>query len=242
MESLGFQEREDVVQRLCHATLSTPHSPSFDSYLRYYTSTCLAKTVKVPFYAPEKAALRCHEDVLHSVDVLRQSPRMMRRGFESRAFGESSQVEQEHACRVCVKVSFMIDCSSKNDYSEGYRLSDEFPVKWRGDQSFVDFLEEIFPTKLEPEEGDRKDSKPLKAWKLKKRYGVRFVPTNDLVQHLMYDPEARTIKIFHQIAWLKGHLRHSAGLALMTSFETSVNQCVSLLLVSFSQLEATIAC
>ncbi|XMA13370.1 hypothetical protein WAI453_006161 [Rhynchosporium graminicola] len=52
--------------------------------------------------------------------------------------------------------------------------------------------------------------KELKAWKLKKRHNLRFRPTDNIMEHLLYDPQSRTVKVFHHTSYLKAHLARSA--------------------------------
>ncbi|KAK0710088.1 hypothetical protein B0T26DRAFT_679412 [Lasiosphaeria miniovina] len=106
----------------------------------------------------------------------------------------------------------MIECASKDGFSARYRVQDgaNFPVKWQPVQTFVDFIESTFPhdasssVPLRAFTGDRGlKAWKLKAWKLRARYAARIVPTNDLVQHLLYDRRTGTLSVFHQTAWLK---------------------------------------
>ncbi|KAH0421969.1 hypothetical protein CcaCcLH18_13098 [Colletotrichum camelliae] len=50
----------------------------------------------------------------------------------------------------------------------------------------------------------------LKAWKLRKRLGVKFQPTDDLTKHLLLDRRRSVLFIFHHVKFLKAQ----AGLYL----------------------------
>ena len=220
-------ERNAIIKALCHAVSSVSGaSSSFEGFINFYNITCSIKTHDA-ILTINNPALLSHDHLLRSITDLRGRPQLTRGEFESLAFPEAAQTERERVIRIAVRVSFMIDCSSKDDYSEGYQLSDRFPVKWKQSQPFADFLRETFPVSNNPGAWPAHimgRGKALKGWKLKKRYDLRLVPTNDLVQHLMYDQDSRTVKIFHQTAWLKSHLRHSAHLPLTQDFESSVKQ------------------
>ncbi|KAK1755481.1 hypothetical protein QBC47DRAFT_380507 [Echria macrotheca] len=218
-------ERKAIVEALCHVSPSTPSYYSFDGFLTFYNATCSSKT-NDGVLAIDAPALQSHQHLLDLATVLRNRPALKRAEFEMLAFPHASQPDRERATRIAARVSFLIDCSSKDDYAEGYRLSDGFPVKWKPSQPFLDFLRSTFVASKKPNRAWSAHimgrGKALKGWKLKKRYGLRFVPTNDLVQHLMYDPHSRSLKIFHQTTWLKTHLQHSANLSLDEDFENSV--------------------
>ncbi|KAK3361600.1 hypothetical protein B0T24DRAFT_691480 [Lasiosphaeria ovina] len=156
-----------------------------------------------------------HETVRHNVGSCTQE-------FHEAAFPQIAHADQERAARLVVKVAFMIDYASK----DGFSVQDDanFPVKWQPVQTFVDFIESTFPhdasSPVPPRAftGDR----GLKAWKLKARYATGIVPTNDLVQHLLYDRRTRTLSVFHQTAWLKAQIRHSAGQSLAAPAQTGI--------------------
>jgi hypothetical protein len=54
-----------------------------------------------------------------------------------------------------------------------------------------------------------KHKKHLKAWKLKKRCNLEFIPTDNITEHLLYDPKTKIVQVFHHMAYLKAHLRRS---------------------------------
>jgi hypothetical protein len=59
-----------------------------------------------------------------------------------------------------------------------------------------------------------KEKNALKGWKLKKRAHVKFRPTDNLAEHLLYDPQDNVVRVFHQTALLKAHLRLSIGVPI----------------------------
>ena len=211
-------EQMEIVEAFCHAVLSD--SKRYKAFLRFYNSTCLARG---KFFVPiDPPIFKTHADIIKTVRDLRNNPTLTRDAFLSFAFQSDNILEREYSLRTAVKVGFLFDCASKDDYSDVYQRAGAFPVKWTATQTFLDFLQGAFPA-YSPKpfhSGLRKYS--LKAWKLRKRYGIRLVPTSDLVQHLIYDRQTSTIKVFHQVAFLKAHLRHTAELPLEATFEESL--------------------
>lgn len=214
-------DREKIVQEICHADAQNARHPHFDAFMRFYTSIwrCPDSTFSISMREP---VLKTHADVIKAVDLLKQNATVPKTSFQDQVFGETDELEKEHVVRRIVKVAFMIDCASKDDFSDNYQLHRSFPVKWASAQSFVEFLERTFATSEPLSFHARFSHRSLRAWKLKKRYGTRFMPTDDLVQHLLYDPRSATLKIFHHTAFIKANLLHTAKLPLDTKFGESV--------------------
>jgi hypothetical protein len=143
-------------------------------------------------------------------------------------FPGTTKAESERCLRITTKLAVMVDCASRNAFSVNYRLQndDTFPAKWRDDQTFVDFFHCVFPTYPTSPFRVSEAGKGLKAWKLLHRHHIQIVPTNDLVEHLVYNKTSRTISVFHQVAYLKEQIRHSPGTTLSESVEESLKRCV----------------
>lgn len=213
------KQQAEIIQALCHSHQSSP--VHYKAYLRFYTSTCLERANA--FVTTHLPIFQAHSDIIGTVMVLRNNAALPKESFQSLAFPVAPNAhERDLASRTTVKVAFMIDCASKDDYSDSYQLSGPFPVRWTAGETFIHFLQGAFPlySPKQFQKGLFRNS--LKAWKLKKRYGVRLVPTNDMVQHLIYDRQASSLKVFHHTAFLKAHLRHTSSLPLTASFEESV--------------------
>jgi len=69
-----------------------------------------------------------------------------------------------------------------------------------------------------------KEKNALKSWKLKKRAHIKFLLTDNLVEHLLYDPQDNIVRIFRQTAFLKAHLRLSASVPI----DNEVAQCLEM--------------
>lgn len=173
--------------------------------------------------------LTSHASVLRTVTLLRAECHQTLDSFRHLAFPRCPPAEGERATRTTVMLAYAIDPSSRDDYSRGFKVENEdtFPVKWQQSQTFVQFVQSAFPTTTQtPWPPSRTKSGP-RAWKLKQRYGISIIPTNDLVQHLMYNPTHRTLSIFHQVEYLKSHARQSAQSSLSESVEQSLKKQVN---------------
>lgn len=220
-------ERQRIIQEICHSNLDHVSNTHFDAFMRFYASIFHGRqnTFAVSIQNP---VFETHADVIEAILLLRRNATLSKSSFQDQAFGDAEELEKEYAARLAVKVAFMIDCASKDDFSDGYKLHGSFPVKWAATQSFIEFLECAFPTTETRPFHARPSNRSMKAWKLKKRNGIRFIPTNDLVQHLLYDPQASTIKVFHQAAFIKAQLWHTGKLPLDTKFGESVQMYVAI--------------
>jgi hypothetical protein len=231
-------EQKEIVKILCCTMI--PNLPLYTSFLKFYVSVTCMKRASDSFVTVDPPLFRSRADILHSAETLRTCAEYTRDQFQSAAFPEvDDPLQRQYATRMIVGVAFMIDCDSRDDFSDGYRIAGSFPIKWHPHQRFTDFLQCAFPTSVDSSSQSSLSSsfssspssytpvalKPgLKAWKLTKRYGIRFIPTNDLVQHLLYDRDKGTVKVFHQTAFLKAHLRHTAACGLCESFKESVSR------------------
>lgn len=221
LEPPDDNELKQIIEKLC---LSAPsNAADYKTFIKFYNSICSSIPSNV-FVTLNRPAFTSHSDVLRYVDYLRCHANSTKNEIELLAFPDIDVLERNYGTRLAVKVGFMIDCASKDYHSEGYRLSDNFPVKWESNQTFVTFLQNTFPTSPSASHRGASHNRRIKAWKLKKRHGISFIPTNDLVQHLLYDGEARTVKVFHQTAFLKAHLRHGVTQPLNHGFDESLKR------------------
>jgi hypothetical protein len=137
---------------------------------------------------------------------------------------------RDHAIQALLKASFMIDCASKQNLPEGRKVGDYVPRTWGEKQSFANFVERCFPSSTQSRKV-RQESQAalaqrgrLKAWKLKERYKVRLRPTDNLAEHLVFDPERRILHVFRQVGFLKAHLYRSRDEDIDTGFRKSLEK------------------
>lgn len=221
-------ERTEIIRRLCH--VEPKDESQYETFLKFYGSAACTARAREHFVTVDQPAFKSHADLLRAVERLRASPTEKKFKFQESVFPTVIHEEKERGVRTIARVGFLIDCAAKDDYSEGYRLGTYLPVKWEANETYAGFLGRAFPTSTSTSFYQFQAERRLKAWKLKKRYGITFLPTNDLVQHLLYDREARSIRIFHQVAFVKAQLRYTTaqGHDLGMGIEESVKAYVSI--------------
>lgn len=170
-----------------------------------------------------RSGLSSHADVLSAVSRLKSQCSQKLEEFKEEAFPDYLPENRERAAKTTVQLAFMIDPSSRDGFPMAHRIENEdvFPVRWLPNETFIQFFNTAFPT--EPldfwHSSIRKRS--LKAWKLKRRFGIQLRPTNDLAEHLVYSPRMKTLAVFHQVEYLKAQVRHTAHRRLEESIEMS---------------------
>ncbi|KAK9774265.1 putative RGS domain-containing protein [Seiridium cardinale] len=209
----NYQGSRVVISELCHDVEMTPSK--YEAFGNYYRAT----TVSVDNYDTAITIEPGNGSILDTVRLLRNNAQRTKTALQQLAFPTSSAKDIQFGIRNAVIIGFMVDCDSKDDHSKTYRLWDTL-TRWDANRSLEEFMQSSFPT-FSP--FHRKDwaSSP-KAWKLRRRYKIRFIPTNDLLQHLVYDKQNLTVKIFHQTAWLKSQLRCTSKYSIDTNFAKSL--------------------
>jgi hypothetical protein len=192
---------------------------SFSTYFKVYDSVTTSQYATVQIHP---SALNSHDDIRRLAPELRANPQYTREEFRDKNFPQDFKdpetvIDQERAINIAVQLVFMIDCSDKDRHGEGYEVGAFRPVSWDSSERLTDFVRKVFPTDVHDEGKVRtamKEKNSLKCWKLKKRAHINFLPTDNLAEHLLYDPQDDTVRIFRQTAFLKAHLRLSANMPL----------------------------
>lgn len=182
-------------------------------------------------------ALRSHADVLSCVEIIVQDPEISFNKFVAKAVDpkstEASLREKEHIARVAAEVPFAINCTLRDYYSDNFIDGGSHHVRWEKDVSFLYFMENAFKLgsqQIQTHEQQRRRAETmarktsLKAWKLTKRYGIKIRGTDNLLEHLVLDLKTMTLKVFHQVSFLRAHLAKSKQEPLDLNFEESLRR------------------
>jgi hypothetical protein len=218
MRSPSVAERTSIV-RVLFGESAAAKLESYAAFFEVYEAVACPEHTIIQIEPHEFAT---HDEILELIQHLRTSTRLTRREFKDRVFRESptgdfTETDHEHSINVAIQLLLMVDCADKARHWEGYEVNGYKPVTWRDSERLTDFMERIFPTNPAHREASRaalQEKNMLKGWKLQKRSRVKFVPTNNLVQHLLYDPQDNSVRVFHHTAFLKAKLRLSADLPL----------------------------
>ncbi|KAI1170938.1 hypothetical protein F4777DRAFT_89489 [Nemania sp. FL0916] len=227
-------ERKAIAKYLLASELSGDSADlEFKAYFEYYNSVVCPSRWGDTWVKIDTPALRSHADLLTYTRSLYNNPSLSRDELLEKSLSAKDVIpkEREYVASVATKLAFMIDCTSKDYYSENFRAKDDSlrPIKWEGNERLIDFLEKSFlydiaQTAAQQEKTSeallRKNA--LKAWKLTRRYRIKIRATNNLFEHLLYDPRERVLKVFHHMAFLRAHLKRSKNESLDLGFQKSL--------------------
>jgi hypothetical protein len=191
---------------------------SFSTFFDFYDSITRPRAHHAAIVQVHNPVLRSHDDILGILCDLKANHQSTYIEFKQRLrarWQTALDGEIDHAINIAVHLMVMIDCTIVDSHSEGYEIDGYRPTKWQQNERFTDFVFNSFPL-------DNEDDRPrilevqrncntLKAWKLKKRAHVTFKPTDDLREHLLYDPPENTVRLFRHTSFLKAHLRQSVA-------------------------------
>lgn len=213
----------DVIKMLCK--VAEPTESQFIAFRRFYdemTHFDQTGSISISITHP---GLTSHAAVLQAVDTLKsQCNEELELGmFQQIAFPDCLPKDKEKAAKATTQLAFMIDPSSRDGFPMAYRIENEhiFPVKWLPTQTFIQFFHIAFPTESLDLWRSHTRSNSLRAWKLKRRLGIQIRPTNDLAEHLVYNPRTKTLAVFHQVEYLKAQVRYTAERSLEETVEKS---------------------
>ncbi|KAH7396063.1 hypothetical protein BKA64DRAFT_724263 [Cadophora sp. MPI-SDFR-AT-0126] len=166
-------------------------------------------------------------NTLYALDLSTPSPSLER----ELAININSKAAAIH---LGVHLMLMIDCSVAERYPADYNIAGVRPLKWNDEESFPGFVERAFryselripsinfnsdfDLEFEGRESD------ITAFSLQTYGHLRFVPTDNLIEHLLLDIRRREVKIFHHTPFLKAQLRVSMSKPL----ETPVSECLTM--------------
>lgn len=213
--------------------------PVLDAYLEHYNDVVrpYAQTSNDAVISVGNSVLQTHSDLLQCVKVLQKSTASTFDDFiaDCRVLQRvSERKEKEYIVNTLINVLFMVDCGLRDYYSNKFQKSNLGFAKWEGAIRFYEFLKEILqdqgigPSDIlsQPTQGVDavKNKKALKAWKLISRYDIEIKPTNNLLEHLSYNPSIRCLKVFHQVSFLKAQLQRTRDETLTLGFEQSLQK------------------
>jgi hypothetical protein len=229
MHSPSLSEKKAIIRKFLNHRASQSVE-QYEAYLRYYQSVLCASGSRHLILGIDKPAFARHTDVTSAMERLTSTPTQTKRDFSNTFPTTVSNEEKEYAIHALLRVAFMIDGPFRQSLPEGYAVGDFRPRSWSDDQSFAEFAESCFPSpihspamsaRIQTALGQRNK---LKAWKLKDRYRLRFQATDNLAEHLLFNSEQRTVKVFRQVGYLKAHLYRSLNEPIGANFEKSLGR------------------
>lgn len=220
LKPLNKSGKENAVKRLCHD--DSPDITRYRTFLRLYQLKACLETPRTRYITIANSWYQSHHEFWDFVQKLRddsdtRTKQELLDGFPA----VFTPKDRYRALRAATQMGFMVDCEAQEGLALGDRPASYLPLRWGEIESLTEFLQRAFPDTSSSLQPNIKLGK-LKAWKMAKRYNVRFLATSDLAQHLLYDESARTVKIFHQTSWLKAHLQYIESKNQNAGFEEAV--------------------
>lgn len=220
MQSPTQPEKKDIAaQFLSDQAAQRPER--YETYLTYYNEILRGRSGTF-VVSVETQAFSNHRDIASSLVTLISKPSQTKADFDSTFAASVPKTERDHATRTLLRLALMIDCAS-NQY---FTIGDFVPRSWDEDKSLANFVESCFPLTNHNSAARLTESerKKLKAWKLKARCRVKLRPTDNLAEHLVFDRERRTLKVFRHVGFLKAHLYRSRNELISLGFEESLKK------------------
>ncbi|KAI4625217.1 uncharacterized protein J4E87_005063 [Alternaria ethzedia] len=177
-----------------------------------------------------RPAYSSHAEVVRFFDYLIGNTSQTKADFSCLYATDVAINVREHGIRALLQASLMIDCALKQHLPEGRKVGDFVPRTWGQKQSFANFVERCFPSPAQSQQVRQESESPLaqrgrlKAWKLKEWHKLRLRPTDNLAEHLVFDPDGSVVHVFRQVGWLKAHLRRSRNEDIDTGFAESLEK------------------
>lgn len=177
----------------------------------------------------DESLLENHERLGEVVTDLRKNPAWTRAQFAKAIWPQSSGSDREkrnehRAIAAVVQVGFMLNCNLRDQHSKGHRIGDWTPPRWEGKEPFRDFVERAIPRQKLASSEPLQHKGLLKIWKLAKRCGMGIDATNNISEHLLYDPHTNRLRVFHHTSWLHAQLERLGG----AQDDHDLNQCLKL--------------
>ena len=184
-------------------------------YFKYYAE--LTASYDPDTGLGELPALQSHEDLLEIIRQLKLDPETTRVALATKIYGASGVrappvEDQERAINLAVKVMVMVNCCAERQ-SSGLLEHGAYQTPWRGENTFCQFIQDMFPKTDNPTINADESTPPLDmktaltARNLKKQIGLKIRPTDDIRRHLKLDRTEKIVDVYHHTAFLKEHLR-----------------------------------
>ncbi|KAL3462738.1 hypothetical protein BJX64DRAFT_299314 [Aspergillus heterothallicus] len=218
MRPLQDEEKASIMRDLLLVSEPRKSHRPFTAYWKLYESIFCAREGHETIIQVDNTAFTDHANILKWAKLLRANPKWTREQLANILSPNYTLTpdERETAVQAIVCVSFMLDCSLRKKYSESFEIDGYSPAYWETTEPFVAYVERAIPECNIQQGNEFEPHKPsymksLKAWKLRERCGVQFSPTDNMMEHLLYDADMGVVHIFHHTAYLKAHLRASAS-------------------------------
>lgn len=191
-------------------------------YLQFYFDTTGWSTPTD--LSEQRYALGSHHDLLAIIRLINDKPNHPRRKlmvdhFSAYGYPQPALADQKRAFDLAITLIAMISCSECNPYCR--RLDPMLaPVDWDEGDSAYEFVKSKISMATEcSQPSSMPQTMPRLSVSKIQKAGIELHGTENLRRHLLYDPEAKTLQIFHFASFLEEQLRQM-------SLDTTTSQSV----------------
>ncbi|KAH7124629.1 hypothetical protein EDB81DRAFT_730894 [Dactylonectria macrodidyma] len=161
-------------------------------------------------------ALRSHQDLFAIIKLLKENPDVTRSDLTATHFvpsgddGSPTFGDQNRAFNLALRAMTTITCCLETRSLDTLETGLQ-PIPWKDDMSWTQFLSTTFPGPSYTQSGaegcgdaaSRRINDLITARRLIKVARLRFVPTDELKDHLKLNQQDGTIKLYRHTAFLK---------------------------------------
>ena len=189
------------------------------AFASFYEEAAYLQAAEDEFCKIGVPVLGTHERVRELVQNLRDDPSCTKQILQQAICHNIAYPEDdvEHAVRTIIRMGFMLDCTLTKNFSRIYCLRNYVPQRWKLQDSFEDFIKSSIPRQVMGALAPYEYKGLISAIGLRNRCKTILQRTDNIADHLQYDPNSRTLKIFHQMDYLRAQLgRYPAPLIATT--------------------------
>ena len=210
MNKLTIDECHEIVAYFLH------RSPPFEvkrcsAFLDLYQDLTGPRIIQGSNIEIEEDVLESHEHLREVISTVRTNPLIIRQHLIQMCFQTSAPQAEEvqNVTYIIVQLGFMLNCNLKDQCSKNYRVGAWKPSRWEEDETFQDFVSKAIPKRMTGTSEPQQQKDKISAWKLRDRYKIDIRGTDNIAEHLLYDPRTRSLKVFHHTTWLHAQLEKS---------------------------------
>ena len=211
MDQITSADRDAILRFfLADASVSNPKESA--AFLDLYQDLVIPKTINGCNIQIDEELLRDHRHLQDVAETLRKDPRLTREEFIRLNFpldAEKVSVREHDPTSVVVQLGYMLSCDLNLEYVQNRHIGGWQPARWDDNETFHDFVARTAPAKAHGVLPPQQDRNKLAIWKLESRCKVKVVATNNIAEHLLYNPKNGSLRVFHHLTWLHTQLERS---------------------------------
>lgn len=198
------------------------------TYWTYYKYLC-------KFYNPSDSdgepMLQSHSDIRRIITAIKQHPTLPKEKIidSLRSRDNSPMGDANSALNIVASLMLMVNCSAQEESSLLLEAGVN-RISWRPGSTLADYISLVLPKRQQSAPNSRQETILDSSWPLvtakemQRVLGTTFQGTNDITNHLRYDPINNILPVFRHVTYLKEHL----ALTQQCQGDLSVDDCIKL--------------